>query len=418
MRSEPGSPQREIPGAADGGGRLADNVVHFARVLRTAGLPVSPGRIIDALAALQLAGIARRDDFYWTLATVFVDRHEQQPLFDQAFHAFWRDPALLERIMQLLLPKARGRVPRPTPQLARRVAEALAPAAQTMPRAATGTELEFDAALTFSASEQLRQRDFESMSADELAQAKAAIARFRLPAADVTTRRFTPDAHGANIDLRASMRATLRGGGVAIALRRRSRVRQPPPVVALVDISGSMSRYSRLFLHFLHALTARLRRVHTLTFGTRLTLVTRQLRHRDVDDALTAVGREVADWSGGTRIGASLRTFNHAWSRRLLAQNAVVLLLSDGLDRDDAAGLGQQMERLHKSCRTLIWLNPLLRYSGFEARAAGIRAMLPHVDRFLPAHNLDSFTQLANVLGSEPYRRRDRSPATGEMQWK
>ncbi|HET7633129.1 MAG TPA: VWA domain-containing protein [Burkholderiales bacterium] len=404
--------------AATDGGRLADNVAHFARVLRTAGLPIGSGKIVDALTALQLAGITRRDDFYWTLATVFVDRHAQQPLFDQAFHAFWRDPALLERVMQLLLPRAYGRTPQPSPQLARRVAEALAPQAHAAPRDESEPMMEFDAALTFSAHEQLRQRDFESMSSDELAQARAAIARFRLPVADVTTRRFTPNAHGANIDLRASMRASLRGGAAAIVLRRRSRVRRPPPVVALVDISGSMSRYSRLFLHFLHTLTAQLRQVHTLTFGTRLTPITRQLRHRDVDEALAGAGRDATDWSGGTRIGACIETFNRNWSRRLLAQNAVVLLFSDGLDRDDAVRLAQQMERLHKSCRALIWLNPLLRYAGFEAKAAGIRAMLPHVDRFLPAHNLDSFAQLADLLGGGPPQSGGRVSTTGETRWK
>ncbi len=404
--------------AAAGGGRLADNVAHFARVLRTAGLPIGSGRIIDALAALPLAGITRRDDFYWTLATVFVDCHEQQPLFDQAFHAFWRDPALLERVMQLLLPRAYGRTPQQTPQLARRIAEALAPQAHAASRREGEPIMEFDAALTFSAREQLRQRDFESMSSDELVEAKAAIARFRLPVADVTTRRFIADTRGAGIDLRTSMRASLRGGAAAIVLRRRSRVRRPPPVVALVDISGSMSRYARLFLHFLHALTAQLRQVHTLTFGTRLTPITRQLRHRDIDDALAGAGREATDWSGGTRIGACIETFNRNWSRRLLAQNAVVLLFSDGLDRDDAAGLAQQMERLHKSCRTLIWLNPLLRYAGFEAKAAGIRAMLPHVDRFMPAYNLDNFAQLAGILGGDSRQSAGRASTTGETRWK
>jgi uncharacterized protein with von Willebrand factor type A (vWA) domain len=175
-------------------------------------------------------------------------------------------------------------------------------------------------------------------------------------------------------------------------------------LVVLCDISGSMDRYARMLLHFLHAITNDRHRVHALVFGTRLTNITRHLKHRDVDVALARVTEAVADWAGGTRIGASLTEFNRRWSRRLLGQNAVVLLISDGLDADAGAGLAFEMERLAKSCARLVWLNPLLRYSGFEARPAGIRAMLPHVDDFLPVHNLRSLTELAGVLARPPRR--------------
>src|SRR5437763_13091855 len=240
--------------------------------------------------------------------------------------------------------------------------------------------------MSFSDREQLRGMDFEKMSLEELARAKAAIARLRLPVQDVPMRRFAPDRHGARADLRATLRAALRSGGL-IELKRRSPRRRPPPLVVLCDISGSMSRYSRIFLHFMHALTNDRDRVHTFVFGTRLTNITRYLRHRDVDVALSGVAQAVADWSGGTRIGGCLKEFNLRWSRRVLGQNAVVLLISDGLDRDMGEELSEAMDRLHKSCRRLLWLNPLLRYEGFEPRATGVRAMLPHVDAFLPAHN-------------------------------
>jgi uncharacterized protein with von Willebrand factor type A (vWA) domain len=200
--------------------------------------------------------------------------------------------------------------------------------------------------------------------------------------------------------LRATLRASLRGNADIIALRRRSYRRRHPPLVVLCDISGSMSRYSRMFLHFLHAITSDRDRVHSFVFGTRLTNITRQLRHRDVDIALGEISRTVADWSGGTRIGATLKEFNQRWSRRVLGQNAVVMLISDGLDRDAGADLTEQMERLHKSCHHFIWLNPLLRFEDFEPRAAGVRLMLPHVDAFLPAHNIDSLTALARSLRS------------------
>jgi hypothetical protein len=388
-------------------GRLAENVMHFAGVLRRAGLPVGTGKVIDALRALEIAGISRRDDFYWTLASVFIDRRAQMELFDQAFHIFWRDPHLLERVMQLLLPKAygRGTAAVPPQRVRARVLSALLPGAgrrQTEP----ARKIEIDASLTFSPREALHSMDFESMSAEELAAARAAVARMRSHLPPASTRRYRPDARGPGIDLRASLRASLRDGGAIILLKRRSRAKRMPPLVALCDVSGSMSRYTRMFLHFLHAMTGEYDRVHALTFGTRLTSITHHLRQRDVDVALEHVARAVPDWAGGTRIGACLRDFNLRWSRRLLAQGAVVLLISDGLDRDAGTGLAHEMERLHNSCRKLIWLNPLLRYAKFEARAAGVQAMLPHVDAFLPVHNLQSLTELATVL-SEGGRIRD-----------
>ncbi|MBZ0145800.1 MAG: VWA domain-containing protein [Rhodocyclaceae bacterium] len=228
-------------------------------------------------------------------------------------------------------------------------------------------------------------------------------------------RRQAADPRGPRIDRRASLKAGIAAYGDAIPLRRAAPRSVPPPLVVLVDISGSMSRYARMFLHFVHALANdpnRSRgRVSVLLFGTRLTSITRELRQRDVDVALDRVSARVRDWAGGTRIGACLHDFNRLWSRRLLGQNACVLLLSDGLDREGGEGLAAEMERLHKSCRQLIWLNPLLRYDGFEARAAGIVAMRPHVDLFLPAHNLDSLADLGRVLAAPRAARRDEPRA-------
>ena len=386
-------------------GKLAENVMHFARVLRQAGLPVGPDRVIDALRALQVAGIERREDFYWTLAAVFIDRREQFDLYDQAFHIFWRDPQLLGRAMALLLPNMQG--PGGQPQKdpgSNRLAEAFARkhAPAPKPNEEPPPEVKIEAIFTASDRELLRKADFETMTGEELAQAKRMIARLRLPIPEVRTRRMTPDDRGTRVDLRGSLRACLRGNADVIPLRRRSPQHRHPPLVVLCDVSGSMSRYARMLLHFLHAITNDRDRVHTLVFGTRLTNITRQLRHRDVDVALAGVAQVVADWSGGTRIGASLHEFNLRWSRRLLGQNAVLLLISDGLDRDMGNDLSEQMERLHKSCRKLIWLNPLLRYEGFEPRPTGVRLMLPHVDAFLPAHNIDSLVELARALSVAP----------------
>ncbi|WP_051341089.1 vWA domain-containing protein [Azospirillum halopraeferens] len=402
-----------------GEARLAVNLMHFARALRAAGLPVGPGTLLRAIEAVETVGLGDRRDFYWALHAVFVTRREQRTVFDQAFHVFWRNPDLLKRMMGMMLPGLRTG-PDDRKALSRRVADALrgpgaddGAAAQEPER----TEVESDAAFTVSDRELLQGKDFESMSAEELAQARRLMARLVLPVAAVPTRRFRPDPRGPRIDPRATLRRMLRSGGdVAEPARARRRTR-PPPLVALCDISGSMGRYSRMLLHFLHALTNDRDRVHSFVFGTRLTPVTRHLRRRDVDAALDAVSAAVPDWSGGTRIAATLHAFNRVWARRVLGQGAIVLLITDGLDRDAGAGLAAEAARLHRSCRRLIWLNPLLRWEGFAPRASGVRALLPHVDEFRPVHSLNSLVDLARALERPPagpdaaLRRRVREAA-------
>ncbi|HLT78754.1 MAG TPA: VWA domain-containing protein [Ferrovibrio sp.] len=385
--------------AKDGeGGAFAENVVHFVRLLRASGLPLGPGKSLDAVRAVEAAGIRRRDDLYWTLFSVLVNRRDQRELFDQAFHIFWRDPKILERMMGLLLPEAEGTAEPRKSNVSQRLRQALLPGRGESRQKGGEKEVELDATLTFSADELLQKKDFAEMSAEELEQAKAALSRMEWPFRPAKTRRLKPDQRGHRIDLRASIQASLRSGGTIIPLKRKSAAERPPPLVVLCDISGSMSQYSRMFLHFMHALTNDRTRVHSFLFGTRLTNITRLLRQRDVDKALASVSEAVPDWSGGTRIGATVAEFNRLWSRRVLGQGAVVLLVTDGLDREGGAGLAREMERLHKSCRRLIWLNPLLRWEGFEPKAAGIRAILPQVDDFRPVHNLASIADLAAAL--------------------
>ena len=402
---------------APAGGRLARNVMHFARALRAAGLPVGPGRVIEALRALDAVGVGSRQDLYWTLHAVFVNRRDQYQLFDQCFHIFWRDPKLLERLMGLMLPQLEAeQPPAPETEASRRVADAFAPDKRSGRGAGEGEgeedRLELDAVMTWSAREALQRKDFEQMTADELADAKRELARLRLPIMEVPTRRFTRDPRGQRVDLRRTLRQSLRGGGAMIDLARKQRLKRHPPLVILCDISGSMSRYSRMLLLFMHAITNDRDRVHSFLFGTRLTNVTRYLRHRDIDVALEKVGQVVLDWSGGTRIGHCLEAFNRIWSRRVLAQGAVVLLISDGLDRDAGAGLAAEMERLHKSCRRLIWLNPLLRFEGYAPISTGARAMIRHVDDFRTVHNLAALRDLTEVLSRTGTRR-----AEGLSEW-
>jgi uncharacterized protein with von Willebrand factor type A (vWA) domain len=257
-----------------------------------------------------------------------------------------------------------------------------------------------DVRLSMSDREVLQKKDFAQMSAAEIAQVTRAIEKMRLPQAELVTRRYKPDPRGLRLDMRRTLRTSLRTAGDIVDIHHLGRIEKPAPIVALLDISGSMSEYTRLFLHFLHAITDARKRVSVFLFGTRLTNVSRALRQRDPDEALASCSATVEDWAGGTRIATSLHSFNKLWARRVLGQGAIVLLISDGLEREADDKLAFEMDRLHRSCRRLIWLNPLLRYSGFEAKAQGIKMMLPHVDEFRPVHNLASIEGLIAALSS------------------
>jgi uncharacterized protein len=377
-------------------GRLSENILYFARALRAAGIPVGPGAVLDALEALSVANVGTRDDFYWTLHAVFVKRHEHTILFDQAFRIFFRKRGYIEKMIASMLPEIAPGSPKAPPPGAQRIQEALFSGLNE--RDQSKSEVEVDARLTVSDQEILQKKDFAQMSAAEIAAAKEAIARLTLPLDEVRTRRLAPNRHGHIIDVRRTLRASMKAGGALIDLKYLGPRVKEPPIVALLDISGSMSEYTRLFLHFLHAVTDARKRVTTFLFGTRLTNVTRAIRQRDPDEALAACSANVADWSGGTRIATSLHTFNKQWARRVLTQGAVVLLITDGLERDADDTLAFEIDRLHRSCRRLIWLNPLLRFHGFEARAKGVQTMLPHVDELRPIHNLESMTYLVRAL--------------------
>jgi uncharacterized protein with von Willebrand factor type A (vWA) domain len=389
------------PGAA-----LAANILAFGRLLRRAGVPVGPTEGLAAMEALSLVDIGDRRQVHAALRAVMVRRREHFPVFDQAFLLFWRDPEAGRNAAAMALMDGVKEQAKPPPG-SRRLAEAMPPQRPPhQPPQPPEDRPPQDVTMTVSERERLQSMDFEAMSAAEIAAAKAEIRKLVLPLDARPTRRFRPDPLGPSIDLRATIRASLRQGGEILSLERRRRVTRPPPLVALCDISGSMSRYAQVLLHFLHAVTNDRDRVHSFLFGTRLTNVTRQLRHRDAEVAFELVSHIVPDWSGGTRIGESLELFNKQWSRRVLGQGAVVLLITDGLDREGAKGLAEATDRLRRSCRRLIWLNPLLRYAGFQPRSQGIRAMLPHVDEFRPVHNLQSLRALvASLSGPQQVRR-------------
>jgi uncharacterized protein with von Willebrand factor type A (vWA) domain len=387
-------------------GRLAQNIVYFARALRAAGIPVGPGSVLDALESVQAAGVGTREDFYWTLHAVFVNRHEHSVLFDQAFRMFFRKRDYLDKLLAMLSPQAPAAAPEPPQAGAARVQEALF-SGMNDKKPPEEREIELDARFTVSDREVLQKKDFAQMSAAEITQAKGAIKRLVLQLDEVKTRRLAPSRRGHIIDMRRTLRASMKAGGALIDLKYLGRRTKQPPIVALLDISGSMSQYTRLFLHFLHAVTDARKRVHSFLFGTRLTNVTRALKSRDPDEALSQCSASVLDWSGGTRIATSLHEFNKRWARRVLTQGAIVLLITDGLERDPDDKLEFEIDRLHRSARRLVWLNPLLRFEGFEAKARGIRTILPYVDEFRPIHNLDSIAQLTRALSASGGRAGD-----------
>jgi uncharacterized protein len=379
-------------------GHLAENVMHFARVLRSAGMAIGTDRVLLALQALRETGLESRRDFHCVLSTCMLDRIEHRGLFDQAFDLFWRDPDLMGHMRALRSPRIRAQdAMAPRQREIRRLADALFPNPKV--GEPPQDDPESDASLTFSGREVLRKADFDTMSADEWRAARRALARMELIFERLPTRRSAHAIHPGRADWRATMRAMARHGGQLWDMRWRRPRTRAASLLVLADISGSMSRYSRMLLHFAHALGQAEARVESFVFGTRLTHTTRLLESRDPDVAAAQVVRAVEDWSGGTRITACLHEFNRRWARRTMDSTTSVLLITDGLEHGDVAALGLEMERLAKSCRRLIWLNPLLRFERFEPKAAGIRAMLPHVDRLLPAHNLESLEQLVQVIG-------------------
>ena len=388
------------------GTAIAFNLLAFGRLLRRAGLPVGPTESLAAAEALTLVDIGDRRQVHAALRAAMVRRREQFDVFDQAFLLFWRDPEAGRNAAAMALLDGFKERQKPPPS-SRRVAEAMTPPRQPpQPPPEAEERPPLEVAMTVSERERLQSMDFEAMSATEITEAKREIRRLVLPLEDRPTRRFRPDPEGPSVDLRATIRASLHMGGEILTLARRRKVVRPPPLVALCDISGSMARYAQILLHFLHAVTNDRDRVHSFLFGTRLTNVTRQLRHRDPEVAFELVSHIVPDWSGGTRIGEALELFNRQWARRVLGQGAVVLLITDGLDRDGAKGLAEATDRLRRSCRRLVWLNPLLRYEGFQPRSQGIRAMLPHVDEFRTVHNLHSLRALVDSLSGARTGRR------------
>jgi len=372
---------------------LFHNLLHFSRLLHAAGLDVHAGRMPEAAAALSHVNVGRQSDFYFALRTLLIHRHQDLAPFDAAFRAFWRrhsdnssgvDPnALWER-------PRRG-----APQVEFSLRDESSTgdgAVRTLPDA-----VELTAPLSYSAREVSRTKDFSEFSQEELRDARTMLEALRWAPGLRLTRRWTAGA-GNTANFRQMIRTNLRYGGEPLKIPTKERKQKPRPLVVLCDISGSMERYSRMLLHFMHTVAAATRRCEAFLFATRLTRITHELSSGDVDAALSKIAQQVSDWSGGTRIGEALRTFNTDWARRTLAHGAVAMIISDGWDRGDPEVLRNEIARLRRMCHRLVWLNPLLGSPDYQPLTRGMRAALPYIDDFLPVHNLESLEGLAEHL--------------------
>jgi uncharacterized protein with von Willebrand factor type A (vWA) domain len=379
-------------------GHLLHNLILFGRLLRGLGLDVNPGRMIDLVHALNYIEVGRKVDFYHAVRGLLVHRREDIPLFDEAFDAFWRKPADGWTTLDLRVMGERKRLRQPlftAPPLRQPPAMTLSEE-DDQPR--DGEPPVVQVTLTYSAREALRYKDFAALTGEELDEIKHLIATLVWQLGERRTRRKQPG-HSLLLDLRRTLRGNMQYGGEVIEWAYREPKVKPRPLVIIADISGSMERYARLLLHFIYSLTAGLHQpVESFVFSTRLTCITRQLHERDIDQAVREVARAVPDWSGGTRIGEALKTFNFDWGRRVLGRGAVALLISDGWDRGDADLLRMEMARLQRSCHRLIWLNPLLGSPEYEPLTRGMQTALPYIDDFLPIHNLASLEDLARRL--------------------
>lgn len=394
----------------EAGGYLLGHLLRFGRLLRTMGVDVSLSQILDLVQAFEFITITDRTDFYHATRTVLINRREDRPVFDQAFAIFWRtmqqfdDPA-----------EAAGDVDPETLKRLRLPAESLDEEQNDDEREVV------EQTLSYSPSEALREKDFSEMTWEEIQEAKRAIAKLEWNLGMRRTRRYERGRKG-RLDLRRVVRDNLSHGGEPIYLSYRTRSERSRPLVLLCDVSGSMERYSRMLLHFAHSLSHGLRDVdvEAFVFGTRLTRITHHLRHKDIDESLDEVSDSVEDWSGGTRIGESIKKFNFEWTRRVLGRGAVVLIISDGWDRGDTDLLEREMARLQRSCHRLIWLNPLLGMDEYEPIQQGMAAALPYVDDFLPVHNLESLEQLAEMLSDvgslRPTRKQHRRMPARELE--
>jgi len=396
---------------------FAQRVLAFARLLRRAGVKTTTGQAMDFVRAIEHIDISRREEFREAARACLVTHKDDMPVFDRLFDLYWRaKPELSDGLLQQAEPddlielapeegeeaeEAEGS----TIEGARgRRLEAIEAIEEAEEGEASDEESLADA-FSYSPAEVLREKDFADFTEEELAQIRRFMQQLTWEIGRRRSRRKVASPKGRFIDPRRTMRRSLQTGGVPLTIARRETKTKPRQLVVICDVSGSMDRYSRILLQFIYAIENGMAKVEAFVFGTRLTRVTRLLKHQDIDEAMRRVAREVQDWSGGTRIGQSLQTFNQEWARRVLRNGAVVLIISDGWDRGDPDLLAREMARLQRSCYRLIWLNPLLGSPRYEPLTRGMQAALPYIDDFMPIHNFASLEALAKHLSQIDQKR-------------
>ncbi len=382
-------------------GYILPNLLRFAEMLRRLGLDAGSGNVLDLVRATDHVSIGRRGEFYQAARSIFVHRKQDLPIFDEAFLVFWRRPATGSSDMDLrsMGERRRFRPPQVTPGR-----DDEADDVSTAEGKGDDSVQRIEVTRTYSAREVLRAKDFSEFTGHEIAEAREMMASLAWDLGRRRTRRMTPGAGNA-LDLRRTLRRSLQYGGELFELATRAPKDKPRSLVAICDVSGSMERYTRMLLHFLHTLgsglgASGLGQLEAFLFATRLTRITRQLRYRSVDQAISEVSRAVPDWAGGTRIGDAVKSFNYQWLRRVLKGQSVVLVISDGWDRGEPELLARETSRLQRSCHRLIWLNPLLGSVDYQPLTRGMQAALPYIDDFLPVHNMNSLQGLATHLSS------------------
>ena len=390
---------------SDPGGHILPNLLRFAEVLRRLGLDAGPANVLDMVRATEHVHIGRRGEFYQAARSIFVHRKQDLPIFDEAFNVFWRKPNTARSGMDLRSMGEQRRFRKP--QVSAGTDEPMDDALALDGDPDDDSVSRIDLTRTYSAREVLRQKDFAQFSGHEIAEARQMMASLRWNLGQRRTRRMAPGDRG-SLDLRRTLRRSLQYGGELFDLAERGPKHRPRSLALICDVSGSMERYTRMLLHFIHTIAVGQspspHQVEAFLFATRLTRITRQLRYRSIDQAIAEVSRTVPDWAGGTRIGEAVKTFNYQWLRRTLRGQAIVMIISDGWDRGEPELLARETSRLQRSCHRLMWLNPLLGSPDYQPLTQGMQAALPYVDDFLPVHNLNSLQALADrlsVIGPE-----------------
>ena len=377
--------------------KLLENILRFIRLLRNSGIKIGNQSSIDSLNSIKILKIGNRNEFYWALHSNLIYRNEDKEIFDQCFHLFWQNPKILQQMFNLLLPQiGTQKAPTTNKKQLKRISDNIQKQNKDIEKEKK-EEIIFDSKMSWSNKSALNTKDFEMMSLKEIKQAEKEIKKFLIKSKTQISRRWKKNDQSSKISTKYTIKKSVKNNGI-IHLAFKDRIKKFKPLVILIDISGSMESYSRIMLFLSHILIQQHKNVEIFTFGTKLTRITKFLKNKDVDDSLDRVGKFVNDWAAGTKITSSIKDFNFNWSRRILTQNQTLLLITDGLERDDSQNLDFEINRLSLFTNNIIWLNPLLRYEKFEPKVNSIKTILRHVDKHVPIHNINSIKRLVENI--------------------